>query len=112
LTQAHARLAQLTIRDFRNIAHAELAPAADGIAVVGENGHGKTNLIEAIAYLRLLRSMRGARDREVRIIIDRAEGLAAAGDLDGRAQCQIHFVRCRQRIHRTEIDDVHPKLRV
>lgn len=65
MTQAHARLAQLTIRDFRNIAHAELAPAADGIAVVGENGHGKTNLIEAIAYLRLLRSMRGARDRDL-----------------------------------------------
>lgn len=56
---------QLTIRDFRNIAHAELAPSADGIAVVGENGHGKTNLIEAIAYLRLLRSMRGARDRDL-----------------------------------------------
>ncbi len=39
--------------------------APDGIAVVGDNGHGKTNLLEAIAYLELLRSMRGARDRDL-----------------------------------------------
>jgi DNA replication and repair protein RecF len=62
---AAARLDALVIRDFRNIAHAELACAADGIVVVGENGQGKSNLIEAIAYLRLLRSQRGARDRDL-----------------------------------------------
>lgn len=60
-----ARLGVLTLRDFRNIAHAEIPYGADGIAVVGDNGHGKTNLIEAIAYLRLLRSIRGARDRDL-----------------------------------------------
>lgn len=60
-----ARLEGLTVRDFRNIAHAELRCAADGIVVLGENGHGKSNLVEAIAYLRLLRSQRGARDRDL-----------------------------------------------
>lgn len=60
-----ARLAELVVRDFRNIAHGELACAAEGIVVVGENGHGKSNLIEAIAYLRLLRSARAARDRDL-----------------------------------------------
>lgn len=60
-----ARLASLSIRDFRNIAHAELPFPAEGVAVVGENGQGKTNLVEAIAYLRLLRSCRGARDRDL-----------------------------------------------
>ena len=60
-----ARLRALTLRDFRNVAHAELACAHDGIVVLGENGHGKSNLIEAIAYLRLLRSQRGARDRDL-----------------------------------------------
>jgi DNA replication and repair protein RecF len=60
-----ARLDALTVRDFRNIAHAELALPAEGIVVVGENGQGKTNLVEAIAYLRLMRSMRGARDRDL-----------------------------------------------
>ncbi len=56
---------QLELRDFRNIAHATIALPADGIAIVGDNGHGKTNLLEAIAYLKLLRSMRGVRDRDL-----------------------------------------------
>ena len=62
---AAARLTALTLRDFRNIADAHLDCAAEGIVVVGENGHGKSNLVEAIAYLRLLRSQRGARDRDL-----------------------------------------------
>jgi DNA replication and repair protein RecF len=33
--------------------------------VVGENGQGKTNFLEAIYYLQLLRSMRGARDQDL-----------------------------------------------
>lgn len=60
-----ARLAALAIRDFRNIAAAELQFPADGVALVGENGQGKTNAVEAIAYFRLLRSLRGARDRDL-----------------------------------------------
>jgi len=55
----------LEARDFRNLARVELALPPDGIAVVGDNGEGKTNLLEAIAYLHLLRSVRGARDTDV-----------------------------------------------
>ncbi len=64
-TLVAARLDALTVRNFRNIEHAELRVAADGIVVVGENGHGKSNLVESIAYLRLMRSQRGARDRDL-----------------------------------------------
>ena len=32
------------------------------MAIVGENGHGKTNLLEAVSYLALFRSIRGAKD--------------------------------------------------
>lgn len=55
----------LSIRDFRNIERADIELPADGIALVGDNGHGKTNFLEAIAYLQLLRSMRGVRDRDL-----------------------------------------------
>lgn len=65
LPRSPARLEALAVRDFRNIERAELVLPAEGIVVVGENGQGKTNLIEAIAYLRLMRSMRGARDRDL-----------------------------------------------
>lgn len=55
----------LTVREFRNLATFDLSVDAAGLAIVGDNGHGKTNLLEAVAYLRLLRSWRGARDADV-----------------------------------------------
>lgn len=58
-------LARLVARDFRNFAHLDITIPASGFAIVGENGHGKTNLLEAVAYLSLLRSLRGARDADV-----------------------------------------------
>ena len=60
-----ARLTRVAIRDFRNLARVELAPPPDGVAIVGENGQGKTNLLEAIYYLQILRSARGARDQDL-----------------------------------------------
>jgi DNA replication and repair protein RecF len=58
-------LEHLVVRDFRNLAAIDLDVDAAGLAIVGDNGHGKTNLLEAVAYLRLLRSWRGARDADV-----------------------------------------------
>ena len=55
----------LVVRDFRNLAALDLTVDAAGVAIVGDNGYGKTNLLEAVAYLRLLRSWRGARDADV-----------------------------------------------
>lgn len=60
-----ARVRRLEISEFRNIATAAFDVPAAGMAIVGDNGQGKTNLLEALAYLRLLRSMRGARDRDL-----------------------------------------------
>lgn len=62
---AAARLTAFAVRDFRNIASAELTIPADGLVIVGDNGQGKTTLVEAVAYLRLQRSLRGARDRDL-----------------------------------------------
>lgn len=60
-----ARLDALAIRDFRNLAHVDLELPASGMLLVGENGQGKTNLLEAIYYLQVLRSLRGARDQDL-----------------------------------------------
>lgn len=59
------RVAALVVRSFRNLADAELEFPEQGVALVGPNGHGKTNLLEALAYPVLFRSVRGAADREV-----------------------------------------------
>ncbi|HET9134886.1 MAG TPA: DNA replication and repair protein RecF [Gemmatimonadales bacterium] len=59
------RAAGLVVRGVRNLADATFELPPDGMALVGPNGHGKTNLLEALAYPILFRSLRGARDREV-----------------------------------------------
>ena len=53
-------LRQLWLRDFRSYQHAEISLVSGLTAVVGENGEGKTNLLEAIGYLATLGSFRGA----------------------------------------------------
>jgi DNA replication and repair protein RecF len=56
---------QLRLRDFRNFADVELEIPAEGVAVIGENGSGKTNLLEAIYYLEIFRSLRGSPDEQL-----------------------------------------------
>lgn len=65
MSESRARIVSLALRDFRNFERLRLDFPADGLVVVGENGQGKTNLLEAAYYLSLLRSARGARDTDV-----------------------------------------------
>ena len=58
-------LRELRLRDFRNFREADLRFPARGTLIVGENGSGKTNLLEAIYYLEVFRSLRGARDEQL-----------------------------------------------
>ncbi len=75
---AHSALVRLSIRAFRNLKRADLDLPRAGIALVGENGQGKTNFLEAIYYLRLLRSLRGAQDAELVTFGETGFHLAAA----------------------------------
>ncbi|MBI3082295.1 MAG: DNA replication/repair protein RecF [Gemmatimonadetes bacterium] len=59
------RLSQLTVRQFRNLASLDLEIPEPGVVIIGENGQGTTNFLEAIYYLVLFRSLRGAKDREL-----------------------------------------------
>lgn len=59
------RLSELSLRHFRNLGVQELSIPDQGVALVGENAHGKSNLLEAIYYLETLRSFRGARDDQL-----------------------------------------------
>lgn len=59
------QLGRLEVRNFRNLAALDLRLPPRGVALIGENGQGKTSLLEAIYYLVLFRSLRGVRDREL-----------------------------------------------
>ena len=65
MPDAAVRLTRLSTRGFRNLSRIDLRPPPAGVVIVGENGHGKTNLLEAAYYFMLLRSSRGARDADM-----------------------------------------------
>lgn len=58
-------LRRLSCRDFRNFERMDLELPQSGLAIIGENGQGKTNLLESIFYMQVLRSARGARDQDL-----------------------------------------------
>jgi DNA replication and repair protein RecF len=58
-------LTRLHLRGWRNFAELRLELPAEGMAIVGDNGQGKTNLLEAIYYLEIFRSFRGAPDEQL-----------------------------------------------
>lgn len=58
-------LVRLKLGSFRNLRDGELALPPEGVALVGPNAQGKTNFLEAVYYLEILRSFRGASDREI-----------------------------------------------
>lgn len=75
------RLLSLHVRDFRNLAEVAIAPSPRATILLGENGQGKTNLLESIYVLTTLKQLRGNRIAElVRFGEERAE---VAGDFDG-----------------------------
>lgn len=77
------RLRALEIHDFRNIERARIAPSTGATVLVGRNGQGKTNLLEAVYLLATLKPLRAARLAElVRFGAERAlvsAGLEAPG---------------------------------
>ena len=56
------RLLSVHVEVFRNIAQATLDPSLRVTILVGENGQGKTNLLEALYFACTLSHDRGARD--------------------------------------------------
>lgn len=59
------RLARAVVRGFRNLEDLDIAVPGAGAVILGANGQGKTNLLEALCYPVLFRSFRGAADAEL-----------------------------------------------
>ena len=59
------RVLEVFVRDFRNIAAAALAPSPRATVLVGANGQGKTNLLEAVYLACTLRPLRATRLAEL-----------------------------------------------
>lgn len=58
-------LEQLSIRDFRNLSRVDIEPASRVNVIAGNNGHGKTSLLEAIYFASTSKSFRTHRMAEL-----------------------------------------------
>lgn len=74
-------LTRLRVRHFRNLGEQELCFPPEGVAILGENAQGKSNLLEAIYYLETFRSFRGGRDEQL-VSFDE-ETFRVVAELDG-----------------------------
>jgi DNA replication and repair protein RecF len=84
VTDASVFLRRLWLTDFRSYATAEVELSEGVTVVVGPNGQGKTNLLEAIAYAGSQSSFRGA-SAEVMVRVDCERAFVRADVLrDGR----------------------------
>lgn len=101
-------LKRIRLRDFRNFNDLELALPAAGVAIIGENGSGKTNLLEAIYYLEIFRSFRGATDDQlVRFGCDVFHVRGEAGDNEKTLEVSAGYDQ-HTRKKRVAIDTMEP----
>ncbi len=96
-----ASLSRLVVTDFRSYARTELALDGRPVVLTGENGAGKTNLLEAISLLSPGRGLRGASYVEiareggaggwaVAVTLETAEGAMRIGTgLEPETEAQI-----------------------
>ena len=56
-------LNHLSILNYKNIAEAELDFSPGLNCIIGHNGEGKTNLLDAIRFLSLTKSLSSGQDR-------------------------------------------------
>jgi DNA replication and repair protein RecF len=105
------RVRRLELVDFRNFRTATIEPSPDLTVIVGANGQGKTNLVEAVAYLATRESFRGA--PAAALVRQGTEAAFVRGEIeadDGRkvsVECELRptgrdrVLVNKQRIHRS-----------
>ncbi|MXW55912.1 MAG: DNA replication/repair protein RecF [Gemmatimonadales bacterium] len=94
-------LRRLILRDYRNFERLECEFPEAGVAIIGPNGSGKTNLLEAICYLEVFRSFRGVRDRE--LVRFGQTVFRVEGEVEGGMSVAAAYDRS-QRIKKVEVD--------
>jgi DNA replication and repair protein RecF len=99
---------EIRLRQFRNFAGLELGFPPAGVAIIGDNGSGKTNLLEALHYLEIFRSFRGAAEEQ--LVRFGAEAFHVRGRFEDRATGRIVEVSAgyepRTRRKRVMVDGV------
>jgi DNA replication and repair protein RecF len=85
-------LGELRIQDVRNLAQVQLSPGPRATVVYGENGQGKTNVLEALYLLATLKALRAGRLAEL-VRFEQERGRVAGDFTIGGARREISVQR-------------------
>ncbi len=102
------RLSRLSLHHFRNLGEQELEFPPEGVAIVGPNAQGKTNLLEAIHYLETFRSFRTAKDEQLTAFgqpVFRLAGRFAGDDREVKVTAAFQRAGARKKV---TVDGVEP----
>lgn len=80
LCKEKSGISRLTLTDFRNYAYLRLSCDLCPIVITGENGSGKTNILEAVSFLTPGRGLRSARMADIKRIRPAAVPASAIGN--------------------------------
>ncbi len=111
MSAARQRVLQLRVRDFRNLRELDLTPGARFNVISGDNGQGKSNLLETLDYLGTLRSFRGASADE--LVCDGATHAELFASIGGDVLPHEHRIRLSREGTRREVqlDGKRPRSR-
>lgn len=102
------RLERLLARGYRNLPPLTFEPGPNFNVIHGENGSGKSNLLEAISYLGTLRSFRGAKTEDL-IGLD-AEAAVVEGRFAGDVLPRVGRVELfRRSARKVTLDGKRPR---
>ena len=84
---------EIEIENYRNITHAKITPAEGLNVFYGDNGQGKTNLLEGVSLFAFGRSFRGVKDSElIRIGSGNGAGLKMTAEgTNGARKLEIRY---------------------
>jgi DNA replication and repair protein RecF len=99
-------IASLSVREFRNLARVDLELGPGFNVLSGENGQGKTNLLEAVYVLATSRSFRTTRIDE--LVTVGAETASLRGRVSDAGEEREQTVGMRRGLRATRIDGKRP----
>ncbi len=107
-SESPSRVTRLIARGFRNLAPLQLEPGPHFNVIHGDNGAGKSNLLEAIYYVGALKSFRGAKTDDL-IGLGADEASLEASLEGGLAPHRLRVVLGRSQRRRLQLDGKRPR---
>ncbi len=103
-----SRVTELRARGFRNLGSLDFKPGSHFNVIHGDNGAGKSNLLEAIYYLGALKSFRGAKTDDLVALDADSASLEALFD-GGPAPHRLRIDIGRSQRRRLQLDGKRPR---